>query len=606
MPPLKFSVQGLQQAVAAQERIRRGLKEQGLEVEKVTRSTSELGRITKKVQNDTETAQQRLIRLLNESKSAQDFGTLSAEAFRKKQVQLQQQYEINTGEFKKFGNESEKAFGGAGLSRLKTFVLGVASIGTAVRLVTDEIRAQQELIDRSVSQSLSLVQARNVLNRNVAGVTPAERLSTQQQFTAISDEFFIDRSIGTRAAAEALSAVGGVRNLDQALSATRFSSQLDQTNPEAIPTSAGAIADVMQLLETTDASRAAGLISEIGIAGRVSDPTALARVLPRSIAQSLEAGSTPGGAGAILATLTGVGKDPRGRRAATQGPAFAEQLSEFDFGVGDAETALDVAANAVPDPYTRAGAQGFLTTTQISAVGTAQANLNARLAFKAESGTGREGLTTQQRIELLQANPEIAAEFLAGGSFGQFGSTFKSLLLRPEGLVARTHRANIAAIPTTPEGQRAAGQAALAGQLIDPLRGAAVVEQGIAGQFTGAITDQPSQFLSRAGRENIRGIAQHFGQSFLGAKIDDLIAALGGGVTPSEALGNLRQLSVNLGDLRQSGRTLGPVGAERQRLGAERSAELDRLIAPLEKLLDEAKDQTQAIRELEGLTVGAS
>ena len=58
MPPLKFTVTGLQQAVAAQDRIRKGLKDQGTEVEKITRSTAELGRITTKVQKDTETGQQ--------------------------------------------------------------------------------------------------------------------------------------------------------------------------------------------------------------------------------------------------------------------------------------------------------------------------------------------------------------------------------------------------------------------------------------------------------------------------------------------------------------------------------------------------------------------
>lgn len=601
MAPLKFSVQNLQQAVAAQEKIRRGLKDQGDEVEKITRSTAELGRITTKVQKDTETGQQRLIRLLDQAKAAYNQGTLSVKDWEREQQRLNDAFNESSGEFKKFEDQTESSFGAGALRKLALFAGGFVSIRAAVNAIKLELQATQDLIDRSSTVQTSLVEARSILNQNLVGVSTAERLKIQQDFAAITEAKNLGPDIGTLAGAQALSATGG--NIPRAESAVEFATEFSRVIPGNIPSNAFAIASAQQILDTDDPQQAFGLISAVAGLGLVSDPLKQAISIPRALKRAQAFGSTPSGAGAFFAAFTQLGGDTTGEITARFTPQFAEEISEFGFGVTAAEERLDLAARA--DPTFSSG--GFLNQKQIDAIGTASKEVQRRESLKKLSGRGRKGLSTSERVKLLQANPDIAQIFIDTAALQQFkgattdvllgGGEEADLLTRFEGL-----------IPSTPEAQRAEGAAQLAGQAVDPLRGRVLQSQAIKGAVQGELLKLPINLLSTEDKEEITQLNQLFGRSRLGAQARTKLSGITGGVgvTFEEATDTLRTLEQFT---RRGQREIIPGLNASQTAFPQAGIPGDPVIADsilevLERMLKESEEQTSAIKRLEGATVG--
>lgn len=508
MPALKFTVQGLQQAAAAQERIRRGLTTQSEEVKKVTLSTAELGRISTKVSRDTESAQQRLIRKLDELNAAYRNGSVTVNEYEKAQQKLHNQFTQSTGEFKKFGEQSEKSFGSAALARIGSIATGILSVQQAIRLVTDEMASQQQFVDAQGVAQTTLVQARSALNQNLLGFTGSQRADIRNQFESVAG-VAVDRSITVQAGASAISATGG--NVEQALGATRFATQFFQTRPNEIPLQAGAIADVMQLLGTSDPREAFGFLASVGALGRVVEPQFQAQSIPQVVARTAAFGTPASEAGALFAAFTNVGKDRTGRRSATNIPDLAKQLSGFDFGIGDAEAGLKSAT----DVEILGGAFG---QRQVEAIATAQQDVARRRQLKALSGTGTTGLTTLGRIRLLQQNQQAAGEFIAGGSFGQIEGLVTQLLTDPNSVIAKQLTSFTSQLPTTAEGLRAAANALLAGQLVDPLLARDVQRRGLGATGGDALALSQQKFLSSDELSAVQNIRLAAGESVTSIK----------------------------------------------------------------------------------------
>ena len=526
---LRFTAEGIYEVVTGQRQLAQGTKEQAEEVEKLARSQAELGRITNKVMRDNETAQERLKRLLDEVSEAHEHGRLTTEQRQQAVTRLNEEFENSTGQFAKFRDEDEKTFGVAAIRKLATYAGAIFTIQEAISAVTAEFRAQQQAVNDASTAQISISQARSILNSNLLGSTFDERLDVQRRFGEIGAEFFLPREVTTRAAAASITTAAG--DVEQALAATRIAASINQIVPDQIPATSQGIIEILKLRQDADAEAAFGLVTSVGALGNIADLDRQARNIPGAIAGAVAYGSTIPGAGAFTAFLSQALPDPFGERTRTANPRVAQRLAEFDFGVPAAEAAARQARSVTIE-------SGALGQRQIDRINATQQDLERRRQLAA----GNNRLNTLQRVTQLQQQPDLGAEFVAGGGFGEANAVITDLILNPGGLRDRQLRSFVAGIPRTDEALRAAAADQISGQLADPLRAAAIQAQALDFAVETALVEEvPTELLSERQREQFQQLQQLFGGTRFAARASDIIQGItGGGVTFGEGISRLR------------------------------------------------------------------
>ena len=186
MPILEYITRGAARTRQEQEAIERGWREQADAVAEVEVNQKSLGTVQRRLFRDNETAQERLNRLLGEAKTALKGTENEAAEFDKTVIRLNKDLQNGTGQFRKFKEKGDEAFGETAIGKVTKFAAGFASIHEAARLVTNEFRTQQELIDRRAAAQTTVAQARNEIKRNVtddetarAAIEASEKLATQ-------------------------------------------------------------------------------------------------------------------------------------------------------------------------------------------------------------------------------------------------------------------------------------------------------------------------------------------------------------------------------------------------------------------------------------------
>lgn len=413
----KTSKQGMQ----SQEKLTKEVKKTREEYRKNLEEQRRLGRIAEQITKRNETAQERYNRLLKDAQAATKNVANGAQLYNREVAALNKEMQASTGRFRSFAGQQEQTFGKNALAAVARYAAAVASIGTAVQVVTNELRAQQELVDSAARSKATVSQSRNILIRNLPGSSQKEINSVLGQNANLAKRLGISESIVNVARADALSATGG--DIQASLSAVGIASQFLKDQPAAIAGFTGSLTDVAKVTGTNDALTNLGYISTLGGLSRVVDPRAQSDNLVPAVIGQLSFGSTAQEAGALVAALTSAGADRQGASTGTASIALAEQL------------------------------RGFF---------------------------GNDGQTTGGRIRALQADQSLAKQFLDKASFEKKSKgPIEQLLLNPNSEAAKAFAQNLTRF-TGNAGLRRTGSQSIANLGLNALNRTADRERGLA------------------------------------------------------------------------------------------------------------------------------
>ena len=582
MSALKFTVQGLQQAAAAQERIRRGLAAQGEEVKKVTLSTAELGRISTKVSKDTESAQQRLIRKLDELKQAYVSGTVGVKDYEKAQQQLHNQFKLNTGEFSKFGDANQKAFGSSVVAGITRFAAQIGIIAKAQQVITKEMESQSELAGRAAAAAITVGQAQTAVGRNLPGRTRAEVRSVINAGTLLAAETGIQEQFIQNAVAQGISGIGGDNPVPLALSTVRSAAAFLSDRPDEIGEFTQTVAALGKVTGTQDPLVNQGLLTFLGAQSSITEPALQARNIGPSLIASVAAGkgnvSTQEAAG--LFTAFSIALDERvGKITGTRNVGSINRVLGFDAGVGAAESGLDEAAAAAVSSTGDPGSGGFASAESIAGIRAAQNNLARRQGIAA----ALKGKSFSKRVNIIR-------QFGLGSEVGTEGLGEKAAAVQEEFLgfgpevtgIFNTFTSQVAGIPDE-AGLAASAQNSLNNLVVTQVQQAARRQRQIAAKAQRVDLKTGISGLSAEELENIANLRQQGGSateialSQFGSKL------LGGGTLANQITAVEQQLN--------RGKGLAGIG-----LGERDQAEQDALVEVL-KFLKGLQEESNAIQK---------
>lgn len=383
----------------AQEKLTKTVKQTREEYKKNLEEQRRIGRLAEQITKRNETAQERYNRILKDTQAAMKANAISADVYSREVTRLNTEMKNSEGRFKSFAQQQEQSFGKQALGQLKSYAVGVLSVGTAVQAITSELRMQQEMVDRAASAKTTVSESRNIVIRNTDNANVAGQVLAEN--SALATKLGISEVPVNLARASALSATGG--DIQASLAAVDIASQFLKDSPTAIPQFAGSLTDLAKVTGTNDALTNLGLLKKVGELSRVVDSNAQAQNIPRALIGMRAMGATTAEASAAFAALTSASADLQGATSGTAGISLAEQLRSF-----------------MPEAASMGAA-----------------------------------------ISALQADPEKAKAFLADASFEKIAlGPIEQLLLNPNSEAAKAYRANLAAVPDN-TGLRAKGQESL-------------------------------------------------------------------------------------------------------------------------------------------------
>jgi hypothetical protein len=163
MPVLPLATKGAEKVARDLDKIMAAAKEQGDAIEDTGGKWSRTDALVQRINRRQEVAQQRYNRLLGETRKAYE-GGLGVEEYKKELLQITEEYENQTGKFKKFKEGSDSAFD---TSSLVSFAGGFATLGTAVSAVKELITSIRD----------DVIEAQSAIEGGLGGVVPLVTLA---------------------------------------------------------------------------------------------------------------------------------------------------------------------------------------------------------------------------------------------------------------------------------------------------------------------------------------------------------------------------------------------------------------------------------------------
>lgn len=573
MPDLVFTTKGVAQVISDQERLSQSLGKQKTAARELNAEYAaneaelrKLGRTAQQIYLANETAQEKYNRKLAEAKAALQGNVNETELLTREQARL-----------KKELDESNKISSSLfDPKRLIGYAAGFASVQTAVSLITAELRAQQELIDKRNATQLSVGESRNVLLRNLIGSPDKEIRSALAAGKSIAQGTNVSEVPINNALASAISATG---NVPLSIELVRRSAQFLQDRPGEIGDFAGALGDLTRMTHSNDPNIALGLLAQIGRITRITSPQQTARSVAPALLGTLPFGGTAQSAGAVFAALTTGSGDVEGMHSGTGTIALAQQLEEAALGKG-----------------------GFAPTS--SHPGFDPGEL--------------KGANLLERLRFLQQNPAAAQKFLDLASFERkVVGQITQLLIDPRSDVRRDFETAMSSIGDN-RSLLTQGRSANSIFGYNEFEPVASRSRTINRLVESLQTRRASERLTTSDLESLRNVALETGSPSIVADVEKWTGVLKGGgtVTTQEAISQLNARAAKLenptelsGMAAAFGRT--EIVARPSTAEEKESAKLLRdAVRSLEQSLKEQQETNRILRRPQtgqtGLRVGGS
>lgn len=528
---------------------------------------SAVGRIFKNVKEPSKQFNEEMGKLLRNMKD----GKINAEQYAKGIARLEKAY----GDANTFGGRLKgtmlNMFGADSLKMLQNYALGFTGAGgliAAVSLLKSEYQAVIDLQDKATGVKMTVGQARNVMIRNMLGSSPKEISGVLGQTTALAGELKLPESVVAQAMAEAMSANSG--DAGSALKAVKLAGKFLPDQPDEIGEFAGALLDLQKASGSADPRVNFGLLASISQRSRVATPRAIAMNAPEALIGSAGlAGATGAEGAALYSALTNASGDKTGATSSSAQIAFSKSLGL----VFDAELRKPI---------------------------NGQADIADQLA----------GMSMGGKIAMLQQNPELARQFFATSGVtlgeGKAVAPLRDLLLNPNSVMARNYAANLASMPND------AGLGRLADEAIGNFRLNPMEPLAKTSRTIGSLHEQTlAQFPDTLGAEDRQKINEIMraggGRSNLGTRLEMMMGQFNDGKVGTSIEDARDLFAAERSRLRSPymAPTFGPGGGgDFYEPGAKESVDrLDKVISALDKLLEENKKNTQAVKDIGGIPV---
>lgn len=493
---LTFTTQGNAQVLAEIERQQAALrrqkelaKELAEQSREETRERERAARAIEAIRQRHLTAEEQLQEKLEKTaKLLKDQPELLA----KEQQRLRDEYEKTKQKIDDVGQQQESTFS---VERLARYALGFVSIHKAVELITEELRVQQEMIDKRTAAQMSVGESRNVLLRNLVGQDETTIRETLQSAARIATETGVSEVAINQALASAVSATSG--NIPLSIDLVRDAAKFLSDRPSEIGEFAGTLGDLTRVTGTADARTSLGLLSRVGRLSRITSQALQARNIAPALVGTMAFGGDAPTSGALFAALTTGTGDVSGERTGTALISLAQQLDEAAQGKG---------------------------------------------VFAKDFKPGDiQGDTLAERIRFLQQHRELAQRFVDRASFERKAvGAITQLLTDPASQIAREFAAgqsqfgDLAAL-------RATGDEAIDIFRLNALQGVSERRRRIERAAESSLTRRAEDRLSTEEIEHVRSLLIDAGMRSFAANIDLGIASkIGGvGVSLDEAIGLL-------------------------------------------------------------------
>lgn len=207
---------------------------------------------------------------------------------------------------------NEKAFGAGALAHVSSYVLGLASVGTAISLIKGELAAIAA-IDERAAQRIASVAGNEAQLRRVTASDP-KRGFILEEAKKIAAENSLPLEDVYR---EMTASYGASSDADISVSTLRAAARRTR-DPASLGETSSGIGFIIQSSRIKDASEAGGFLEQVLAASPIKDakvPQALAKVVGDYV--SVVAGGSEATAGAILSGLSQASADVEGDRSRT-------------------------------------------------------------------------------------------------------------------------------------------------------------------------------------------------------------------------------------------------------------------------------------------------
>ena len=470
MPQIVFTSKGAAEALSAQEKLNQKARDLKAIYRDEAVAASDLEKAIKRIYANAKNPAEQYNKEMGRLLAAFRDGKINAEQYEKALAKLADAHEDVSSVSGQLKSKTDKLFSAETLTKVGKFALGLGGVSSAAALITQELRAQLELIDKAAKTQLSVSQSRNVVLRNLVGTSPENARAILEENQKLASETGVSEQAINQARASALSASGG--NVQASLEATRVAAKFLADQPGEIGGFAGSLLDLSKVTGSTDANENLGLLSFVASQSRVVSPQQQAANIPRALIGARSFGATSQEAAALFASITTGSGDLTGATSGTATIQLAKQLESFQ----------------VPG-----------------------------------------ATTVSEKIAAMQSNPELASSFLADASFETSSlGPIRELLSNPNSEIARSFQSGMSALPDS-AGLRRQGQSAIdlfnQANSLNPL---AVADRNL-GTLTETLRVGETQNLSDEARENLREILMRTGSGSLSARGRSLLGSLSDG-----------------------------------------------------------------------------
>lgn len=422
-----------------------------------------------------------LTKAINNTRLPDDVRNKASAALKDTQVKMEALKE-SSGATKE---NMDGAFGTAALGKLKGIATGAGLVAAAMKLITNELRAQQDLADKAAATQVAIAAARNQVTRNLPGLSEEAKKQVLARLQKVAQKQGVSETVVMTAGSEAVSASGG--DINAAIHATNVGTAfLGDQGSGAVSTHSGALLDLAVARKTKVAIDNHGFLVTVAGMSRPKDAKAQSQSIAPAVIGGVANGLTDIESGALFAAMTTGSGDTTGQESTTATINLATALEDFQgakIANGDTLSLL---------------------------------NLNGR--------------TTGEKLRMLQQRPEQAKAFLAnltGVGVKQKAFVEELLLGGPESAAQRQFAANLHELNRAQF--RVVGQRSIDSlEAVNPLERRAAFNRGLNATVEQLRTRAAGE-LDRGEIELIREIAQRSGDTALEAKFRTIIGSLSDG-----------------------------------------------------------------------------
>lgn len=225
--------------------------------------------------------------------------------------------------------DSLSGFEGAvqgGIRQLAGMAAGVASVHSAMQLVTAEYDRWKQRQQEAGAAQVGMAAAGEALIQNLVGASRAQVRETFAGARALAQRSGVSEEVILRTLGSALSASGG----DAALSmrAVELGTRISPNQPDAMALTVGGMLDVSKLTGG-DLMQGLGLLGSVAGLARMTGLQPQMSNIPRALIGGANLGFDPRFVGQLFAGLSGAAADPTGESTGTAMITFLQHLRDF-------------------------------------------------------------------------------------------------------------------------------------------------------------------------------------------------------------------------------------------------------------------------------------